>query len=71
MFNSDYFLLRTNTSSLICNVAPGISQMNGNLTTNISMIAQCLPNGQAVLDNFSINKVNRSELSHTKFLISS
>jgi hypothetical protein len=31
--------------------------MNGNLTTNISMIAQCLPNGQAVLDNFSINKV--------------
>ena len=52
MFNSDYFLLRTNTSSLICNVTPGISQMNGTFTS------QCLPNGQAVLDKFYINKVN-------------
>ena len=51
MFNSDYFLLRTNTSSLICNVTPGISQMNGTFTS------QCLPNGQAVLDKFYINKV--------------
>ena len=46
--------LWTNTASLACNSASNIVSVNENVT---SYTSQCLPNGQAVLDSFSINKV--------------